>query len=574
MGLCTTRRVYLLFLVITILQIISTGARQVFDFLGPLWAMILTNFLNIVFSIFGFFGGYTRRKHYLVSYTVWSILWIGWNLFIVCLYIPLPQLEMYKSPILSLGTGGFSWWETRAPGCVPDWTSETQLLVTNCMFDPRLMEFIQAGVQLYLSSTGILCSLSMLICHNLYADGDDKDFKQSAQPPNGGAQGTVPAFLSLSRQNVSTHTRASNRLYNRAPIGIPPTGGDSSDQQVGGNTMDDRLRPMTPRRVKRRSARSIQSQRFGPPTGPSTNQKLDGGDNSNKPSTSKGSSGGSARSSLRSNASRRNHRSSKRKNHFVSPVNRLMQLQHVVDSETSHDEPRRYLLRDQGHTNPVYLGAQSPKYGHAPPRPPSARSSYSNYHPARLPVNASNNPELLPNVINLNQNIFTNGGFDMSTEYNVSQHSNNTSTALYEDEVNFHPNLSPNNVTNNPPPLPPLVPNGINLSFKPQNTYYPSSGHQLPKNFPRGGGPMENGGVVHQNSVFAYPLAHSPVSQESFPMWGVSQPQSPTSNHFPSPPYQNRRPNWQMKSNNNPLQSHPHLHHPSSQQPLNSETVI
>lgn len=209
------------------------------------------------------------------------------------------------------------------------------------------MEFIQAGVQLYLSSTGILCSLSMLICHNLYADGDDKDFKQSAQPPNGGAQGTVPAFLSLSRQNVSTHTRASNRLYNRAPIGIPPTGGDSSDQQVGGNTMDDRLRPMTPRRVKRRSARSIQSQRFGPPTGPSTNQKLDGGDNSNKPSTSKGSSGGSARSSLRSNASRRNHRSSKRKNHFVSPVNRLMQLQHVVDSETSHDEPRRYLLRDQ-----------------------------------------------------------------------------------------------------------------------------------------------------------------------------------------------------------------------------------
>ena len=53
------------------------------------------------------------------------------------------------------------------------------------------------------------------------------------------------------------------------------------------------------------------------------------------------------------------------------------------------------------------------------------------------------NSELLPNVINLNQNIFTNGGFDMSTEYNLSQHSNNTSTALYEDEVNFHPILSP-----------------------------------------------------------------------------------------------------------------------------------
>lgn len=43
-------------------------------------------------------------------------------------------------------------------------------------------------------------------------------------------------------------------------------------------------------------------------------------------------------------------------------------------------------------------------------------------------------------------------------------------------------------------------------------------------------------------------------------MWGVSQPQSPISNHFPSPPYQNRRPNLQLN------------HH--SGQPLNSETVI
>lgn len=58
-------------------------------------------------------------------------------------------------------------------------------------------------------------------------------------------------------------------------------------------------------------------------------------------------------------------------------------------------------------------------------------------------------------------------------------------------------------------------------------------------------------------------------------MWGVSQPQSPISNHFPSPPYQNqnRRPNWQMKSQlNKPLPNHSS---PSSHgQPLNSETVI
>lgn len=61
--------------------------------------MILTNFLNIVFSIFGFFGGYTRRKHYLVSvsipnYTRWTQIShqscyahpkVSCNLFSLCL---------------------------------------------------------------------------------------------------------------------------------------------------------------------------------------------------------------------------------------------------------------------------------------------------------------------------------------------------------------------------------------------------------------------------------------------------------------------------------------------------------
>jgi hypothetical protein len=146
------------------------------------------------------------------------------------------------------------------------------------------------------------------------------------------------------------------------------------------------------------------------------------------------------------------------------------------------------------------MGPQSPKYSgpHAPPRPPSARSSYSNYHPARLPVNS--NPDLPPNVINLNQNIFTNGGFDMSTEYNLSQQSNNTSTALYEDDINLNPNLM--NPMNNNPTLPMSMSNGFSLSFKPQNTYQATSGN-----------PHRTAEALSQNSVFAYPLAHSPVSQ-------------------------------------------------------------
>jgi Na,K-Atpase Interacting protein len=42
-------------------------ARQVFDFLGYMWAPILANFLHMIFIIFGFFGAYQYRAKYLIS---------------------------------------------------------------------------------------------------------------------------------------------------------------------------------------------------------------------------------------------------------------------------------------------------------------------------------------------------------------------------------------------------------------------------------------------------------------------------------------------------------------------------
>ncbi|CAL8143813.1 unnamed protein product [Orchesella dallaii] len=571
MGMCTDRRAYILFLTITIFQIILTIARWVIDFLGPLWSMIITDFVNIVIAILGFSGGYAHIKSYLFVYIVWSLLWLAWNIFIICMYIPISSLEMYRSAVLSAGTRGFSYWETRAPGCVLDFASESQPIVTNCLFDPQLMEFIQAGVQVCLSVTGVVSAFILLCQHRPSSKESNSGNKANGTPT------TVPAFLSSNRSTLGSRR-------SRPPLGLPKgasnsgNNGDSSDQ-VNGN--DDRLRPMTPRRVKRRSARSIQSQKFGSAHDRRNNHNHDQGHHDNeRPSTSRAaSSGNSGRSSLRSNASRRSHRSSKRKqNHqFISPVNRLMQQQ--VDSETSHEEPGRYTYRDQGHVNPVYVGPQSPSQPPPPPRPPSARSSYSNYHPARLPSATTNN--LHPNVFNLNQNIFTNGGFDMSTEYNVSQHSNATSANLYEDDVNFFPdpgagshppgNLSTTTTMALNSPLSPAssaasskAPNGFAFSFNP---------HANNNN------KINNNNVLHQqqrtnnpaisNQPFAYPLAHSPVSQESFPMWGVSQPQSPVQNHQPSrvplqsPPYQNP-PSFQPRPYARQLQPHP----------TNSETVI
>ncbi|ODN02732.1 Sodium/potassium-transporting ATPase subunit beta-1-interacting protein [Orchesella cincta] len=581
MGMCTDRRAHILFLTITVFQIILTIARWVIDFLGPMWSMILTDFLNIVFAILGFSGGYAQIKNYLFSYIVWSLLWLAWNIFIICLYIPIPSLEMYKSTVLSLGTGGLSYWETYAPGCEPDWASESKYMPTNCMFDPRLMEFIQAGVQVCLSVTGVV-SAFILLCKHDFEDNKSSKESSNSNNKNNATPNTVPAFLSSNRSTIGSRMSSRNRPQLGLPKGAANSGnnGDSSDQ-VNGN--DDRLRPMTPRRVKRRSARSIQSQKFGSAHDRRNNHNHDhqGHHDNERPSTSKGvpSSNNSGRSSLRSNASsRRSHRSSKRKqNHqFISPVNRLMQQ---VDSETSHEEPGRYTYRDQGHVNPVYVGPQSPSQPPPPPRPPSARSSYSNYHPARLPSATTNN--LHPNVFNLNQNIFTNGGFDMSTEYNVSQHSNTTSANLYEDDINFFPdpgagshppgNLSTTTTMALNSPLSPAssaasskAPNGFAFSFNPHaNNNNKINNNNVPHQQPRTDNPAIS------NQPFAYPLAHSPVSQESFPMWGMSQPQSPVQNHQPSrvplqsPPYQNP-PSFQPRPYARQLQPHP----------TNSETVI
>jgi len=213
---------------------------------------------------------------------------------------------------------------------------------------------VQAGLQVFLAMTGLICAFVLFICPHKHYPANEKDSLRGDRSSSlkskhhSSNTGTIPKYLSAAG-NSSSSLRASSRVQNRHYISRGNTNvagaGDSSDQQIGGNTIDDRLRPMTPRRVKRRSARSIQSQKFGPSS--STHHAEER--SVSRAGLVAGSSS-SGRGSLRSNASRRSnhHRNSKKKSnhHFVSPINRLMQQQ--MDSETSHDEPhRRFHMRDQ-----------------------------------------------------------------------------------------------------------------------------------------------------------------------------------------------------------------------------------
>ncbi|XP_030627771.1 sodium/potassium-transporting ATPase subunit beta-1-interacting protein 2 isoform X2 [Chanos chanos] len=75
------------------IQLISILERQIFDFLGYQWAPILTNFMHIITVILGLFGTVQFRPRYVTGYAAWMVLWVSWNVFIICFYLEVGDLS-------------------------------------------------------------------------------------------------------------------------------------------------------------------------------------------------------------------------------------------------------------------------------------------------------------------------------------------------------------------------------------------------------------------------------------------------------------------------------------------------
>ncbi|KAK9723114.1 Na,K-Atpase Interacting protein [Popillia japonica] len=187
MGFCTQR--YLL-LSVCLLQLFSIVQRQVFDFLGYLWIPILLNFFQIIFVIFGFFGSFQYRPKYIISYSVWQIFWLGWNVLLICLYLDIGILNHKESKILKLDPDSGSWWENNGPGCKGTLNTTTSVPeVTNCLVDYRHVEIFQAGLQCFLALFGIIsgfCLSSMFLEEDdsfNYLGGDGKHPQHLALQP-------------------------------------------------------------------------------------------------------------------------------------------------------------------------------------------------------------------------------------------------------------------------------------------------------------------------------------------------------------------------------------------------------
>lgn len=220
---CCTSRCFLLTL--CVVQLIATIERQIFDFLGYMWSPIVVNFVQIIVVILGFFGAYQYRPKYIAVYIVWTLLWLAWNIFVICFYLETGVLNK-ESSILNMGTGSKSWWETHGIGCkssfnfsgIPEEQHYFPLPTTveGCILQYYYVECIQAGIQCFLA----LCGFGSA-CYTFYAYTREDDTSTARVNSR-----NLPYSIEYRSQTLHD---ANGTLYQR---------------------------PMTPRKVKQRSTRS------------------------------------------------------------------------------------------------------------------------------------------------------------------------------------------------------------------------------------------------------------------------------------------------------------------------------
>ncbi|CAG0897032.1 unnamed protein product [Cyprideis torosa] len=356
-------------LAICILQLLTTLERQIFDFLGYMWTPILLNFVHSLFAIFGIFGTWTRRRPYLFTFICWNVVWVAWNVLVMCLYLEVGSLSTdLAESILSLGTGSYSWWWTNGAYCRPKYSTNVTLVtgpedlyrplkpvaVIGCLMDYRYVEALHAAVQVLLSLSGIPLAI-------VFSRIEDEDPLGSM---TGGyshkSVGGAPSLFSLEMSNRGSNLGGG--VEDTLKLGASASDLDSA---LG---YDPRL---TPRRVKRRSVTR----------------------SSGRSQASRSSR--SSRSSRRKRRSRDALRASNANPYSINPVSEML------DTSSNDEAFRHHRL---GHINHAYQAnsrpgsvysfttATSMEFGITLPstsaqgttsRPKSALSSYSNFHPGR-----------------------------------------------------------------------------------------------------------------------------------------------------------------------------------------------
>ncbi|NXE34748.1 NKAI2 protein, partial [Ptilorrhoa leucosticta] len=191
---------------------VSVLERQIFDFLGYQWAPILANFIHIIIVILGLFGTIQYRPRYITGYAVWLVLWVTWNVFVICFYLEagdlskcsfiaalclfmhavkslaealdtrVPSPHINSSLVLLQETDLIltfnismhrSWWMENGPGCTvtsvtpaPDWAPEDHryITVSGCFLEYQYIEVAHSSLQIFLALAGFIYACYVVKC--------------------------------------------------------------------------------------------------------------------------------------------------------------------------------------------------------------------------------------------------------------------------------------------------------------------------------------------------------------------------------------------------------------------------
>uniref|UniRef100_UPI00358E3C7D sodium/potassium-transporting ATPase subunit beta-1-interacting protein 3-like isoform X3 n=1 Tax=Myxine glutinosa TaxID=7769 RepID=UPI00358E3C7D len=161
---CCTGRCTLIF--ICTLQMMAVLERQVFDFLGYQWAPVLVNFLQVLLLILGLFGSAQYRPRYVVLYAIWSVLWVAWNIFLICFYLEVGGLSRSTDVLTFMASRHRSWFLEHGPGCTSELASSPSvsppvlghvvLRVSGCLLEYPYLEVLHCAIHILLALFGFV----------------------------------------------------------------------------------------------------------------------------------------------------------------------------------------------------------------------------------------------------------------------------------------------------------------------------------------------------------------------------------------------------------------------------------
>jgi len=147
--------------------------KLIIDFLGFQYAAIAANCCQVCGLIIGTFASWRLKKPLLIIYILWSVLWVVWSSYLICLYLEVGSLNLNShSWTVNLidGTGSTTWFKSNPFACARFANySDTNHSATNqistksfCWSDFRYLEVYNSSFQIFLSILGLLLSLGTI----------------------------------------------------------------------------------------------------------------------------------------------------------------------------------------------------------------------------------------------------------------------------------------------------------------------------------------------------------------------------------------------------------------------------